>query len=99
MTFSKSQYALAVRIIKELDPNFKILESLEHHILSVHLTEENKCEIYLSLWNVAKDYMLKYDLDYNDALKEMLKEVGAENAKKSDIKYLFYDDLPNPSLN
>lgn len=86
MTFSKSQYALAVRIIKELDPNFKILESLEHHILSVHLTEENKCEIYLSLWNVAKDYMLKYDLDYNDALKEMLKEVGAENAKKKRCK-------------
>jgi hypothetical protein len=43
--------------------------------------------------------MRKYDLGYQDALKQMLLEIGGENAKISDIKYLFYDDLPNPQLN
>jgi len=97
MTKSKSQYALS--IIKELYPKFKILDGLEPHILSVAFKENDKCEIYISLWNVSKDYMRKYDLDYENALKKMLHEIGGANAKISDIKYLFYDDLPNPQLN
>jgi len=97
MTNSKSKYAMT--IIKELYPKFQILDGLEPHILSVAFKENNKCEIYLSLWNVAQDYMQKYDLGYEDALKKMLHEIGGQNAKISDIKYLFYDDLPNPQLN
>ena len=97
MTKSKSQYAIS--IIKELYPKFKIIEGLDKHILSVTFKEDNRCDIYLSLWGVAQDYMRKYDTDYDKALKKMLHEIGSENAKISDIKYLFYDDLPNPQLN
>ena len=97
MTKSKSKYAIS--IIKELHPKFQILDGLEPHILSIAFKENDKCEIYLSLWNIAQFYMLKYDLDYENALKKMLLEIGGENAKISDIKYLFYDDLPNPQLN
>jgi hypothetical protein len=94
-----STYSKYVKILKVMYPNFELMDGLEHSILSINFKEDNKCEIYLSLWNIAKDYMLNCDFDYNEALKIMLKEIGAENAKLSDIKYLFYDDLPNPQLN
>lgn len=95
MTYMKSQCAYA---LKSIHPNFNVMNGLEKHILQVTIKKKD-IEIMLSLWGVAKDYMKKYNLDYDDSLKRMLHEIGTENSKLNDITYVFYDDLPNPQLN
>ena len=86
------------KIIKEFNPNAEIIEGFDKYILSVAI-KEDKIEVFCSLWSILNDWMVNKNLPYDEAMNTLVKIIGTENSKRSDITYFFYDDLPNPQLN
>lgn len=86
------------KIVEEFNPNISLLKGFDKHILSVNL-DNDRIEVYYSLWGVLKQIMLNEDLNYVNAMKKLILKVEKENANQSDLKNFFYDDLPDPQLN
>jgi hypothetical protein len=86
------------KIVEEFNPNINLLKGFDRHILSVNL-DDDRIEVYYSLWGVLKQMMVNEDLNYVNAMKKLILKVEKENANQSDLKNFFYDDLPDPQLN
>lgn len=86
------------KIVEEFNPNISLLKGFDKHILSVNL-DNDRIEVYYSLWGVLKQIMLNEDLNYVNAMRKLILKVEKENANQSDLKNFFYDDLPDPHLN
>ena len=87
------------KIVESHNPNANLLIGYDKYIVSVKLKEEH-IEVFYSLWGVINELMLKKQLTYDESLKDLIEMVHkANDLKRCDITYYFYEDLPNPQLN
>jgi len=87
------------KIVEEYNPNVQLLQGLDRYIVSATINQD-KIQVFYSLWGVINELMIRKQLSYDDCLKEIIQIVQKANeVKKCDITYYFIEDLPNHELN